>query len=170
MERLGERSLHAMRRAGRKSGRGLCSQSASLRGRDKGNSYQLFTKDLNSPTCDREKTQLRALLGALSWHAQQVAPHVSAEVSLLLSEVTQSTVSTIVRANQLAYCTKAQKEHQMLIHAFSPNEPLCMFAWVDAGSQNRKDGGSTQGIFVGLGPQSMLQGDLGRVTPAFQQN
>ena len=47
-------------------------------------------KNRGDETNDREKTQLRALLGALSWHAQQVAPHIAAEVGLLLSEVSQS--------------------------------------------------------------------------------
>ena len=122
-------------------------------------------RDANSVTSDREKTQLRALLGALSWHAQQVAPHVSAEVSLLLSEVTESTVNTVIKANQLAYRTKTQKDHKMLIHSFGTEEPLGLYAWVDAGSQNRRDGGSTQGIFIGLGPQGMIQGDIGKVSP-----
>ena len=47
-------------------------------------------KDANSPTSKKEKSLLRAVLGALSWHAQQVAPHYSAEVGLLLSDVTVS--------------------------------------------------------------------------------
>ena len=115
-------------------------------------------------TTDREKTQLRALLGALSWHAQQVAPHVAAEVSILLSEVTKSTVDTIVRANILLQHTKARKDHTLRIHRFGPQESLRMYAWVDAANQNRKDGGSTQGILVGLGPESMMQGEIGAIS------
>eukprot|EP00439_Symbiodinium_sp_Y106_P070844 s93_g12.t1 len=122
-------------------------------------------KEKGAATTEREKTQLRALLGGISWHAQQVAPHLSAEVSLLLSEITDSTVETITQANLLAYHAKSRKDHRMLIHAFSEDEPLAMYGWVDAANQNRKDGGSTQGIFIGLGPQSMLSGDLGKVTP-----
>ncbi|CAE7627786.1 unnamed protein product [Symbiodinium sp. CCMP2456] len=87
------------------------------------------------------------------------------KVSLLLSDVPESTVETIVKANQLAYHAKTRKDHRMLIHAFAEDEPLAMFGWVDAANQNRRDGGSTQGIFIGLGPASMLSGELGRVTP-----
>ena len=54
-------------------------------------------KDRNAPTEDSEKTQLRALLGGVSWHAQQVAPHFSAEIGLLLSEVNKSTIETIYK-------------------------------------------------------------------------
>ena len=122
-------------------------------------------KDKHASTTERERSQLRALLGALSWHAQQVAPHLSAEVSLLLSEIPESTVKTIIKANLLAYQARSRKDHRMLIHRFSPEESLTMFGWVDAASQNRRDGGSTQGIFIGLGPSSMLEGEMGSVTP-----
>ena len=122
-------------------------------------------KNQEESTSEREKTQLRALLGALSWHAQQVAPHISAEVSLLLSEVSCSTVQTILKANTLLYNTKARKEHKMLIHGFDPREKLALYGWVDAASQNRPDGGSTQGIFVGLGPEGILHGEIGHLTP-----
>ncbi|OLP84749.1 Copia protein [Symbiodinium microadriaticum] len=122
-------------------------------------------KEREAATTEREKTQLRALLGAISWHAQQVGPHLSAEVSLLLSDITESTVETVVKANQLAYHARTRKDHKMLVHAFAEDEPVALFGWVDAANENRRDGGSTQGIFIGLGPASMLSGDLGKVTP-----
>ena len=97
--------------------------------------------------------------------AQQTAPHISAEVSLLLSEVSSSTVETIIKTNILLSHTKARKGHQMLIHTFSSQEELSLYAWVDAGSQNRPDGGSTQGIFVGIGPAALQAGELGKISP-----
>ncbi|CAE7422915.1 RE1 [Symbiodinium sp. CCMP2592] len=122
-------------------------------------------KESCAATTDREKSKLRALLGGLSWHAQQVAPHTAAEVSLLLSEVNQSTVQTITKANRLFWNTKARKDHRMLIHAFAEDEPVALYAWVDAATDNRPDQGSTQGIFVGMGPESLLQGNLGGISP-----
>ncbi|CAE7036286.1 RE1, partial [Symbiodinium sp. CCMP2456] len=100
------------------------------------------------------------VLGAISWHAQQVAPQYSAEVSLLLSEVNKGTVDTVIRTNQLLANAKAQKGHCLRIHRFPADQQLGLFAWVDAGSQNRPDGGSTQGIVIGLAPVSLLQGDV----------
>ena len=122
-------------------------------------------KQLNEPTTGWEKTQLRALLGALSWHAQQVAPHASAPVGLLLSETNHSTVATLIQANTLLRRVKEQKDHQLLIHPFPSEVELGLFAWVDAASQNRRDGGSTQGIMIGLAPLSLLQGEVCPVTP-----
>ena len=122
-------------------------------------------KEKEAPITERERSQLRTLLGGLSWHAQQVAPHASAEVGLLLSEVSRGTVNTVIRANLLLYHTKARGEHKLKIHACNPQEPLALFAWVDASDGNRPDGGSTQGIFVGIGPEALFRGDMGAVTP-----
>eukprot|EP00435_Cladocopium_sp_Y103_P054802 s94_g18.t1 len=117
-------------------------------------------KQTNEPTTDREKGQLRATLGALSWYAQQTAPHVSAEVGLLLSEVSKSTVETIVKTNRLVSFAKARKEHKLVIHAIPESTPIGVFTWADAAGQNRQSGSSTQGIFVGLAPLAMLEGDV----------
>ena len=37
--------------------------------------------------------------------------------------------------------------------------------WTDAGSQNRPGGESTQGLFLGLGPLGLLDGNLEAITP-----
>ena len=122
-------------------------------------------KELTSETTEREKSQLRATLGALSWMAQQTAPHVSAEVGLLLSEVCRSTVETIVKTNQLVHFAKAHKDHRLVIHAIPAHIPVGMFTWCDATGQNRQDGSSTQGLFVCLGPLSLLDGQVDKVIP-----
>ena len=122
-------------------------------------------KDRKEETTERERTQLRAALGSLSWLAQQSSPHLSASVSLLLSEVSTSTIDTVIRVNMLINQVKKRKEHTMLIHSFAEDEPLALYSWVDAASANRPDGGSTQGIFIGLGPQNVLQGALGKISP-----
>ena len=122
-------------------------------------------KDRSSPTTERERSQLRALLGGISWHAQQVAPYLAAEVGLLLTEVSRSTVETIVKANILLAQAKSRRNSKMLIHGFQPNEELTLVAWVDAGNGNRADGGSTQGIFIGMTPKDILNGSVCGVSP-----
>ena len=122
-------------------------------------------KDLAQPTTDREKTQLRALLGGISWHAQQVAPFLSAEVSLLLTEVSRSSVDTILKANMLLATAKAKQAYKMKIHAFEETDDLVMIMWVDAANGNRIEGGSTQGLFLGMAPKSILGGHVTGVSP-----
>ena len=122
-------------------------------------------RETNANTTDWEKGQLRMVLGSLSWHAQQVAPHFSAEVGLLLSEVSESTVDTLLRTNKLVYAARVRKNHTMIIHAFPKDIEVGLFMWADAAGQNRRDGSSTQGLFLGLGPTSLLDGEIGKVTP-----
>ena len=122
-------------------------------------------KDLTQSTSDKEKTQLRALLGGISWHAQQVAPYLAAEVSLLLTEVSRSTVDTLIKANILLSTAKAKQGYKMKIHAFKEEEELTMIVWVDAANGNRADGGSTQGLLLGMAPKSILEGAITGVSP-----
>ena len=122
------------------------------------------------PITEWERTQLRMLLGGLSWTAQQVAPHLSAEVSLLLSETSEGTVNTIKKADQLLYQAQLRHEHTMKIHAFPKETGLAIYAWVDAANQNRVKGGSTQGILVGVGPVSLAQGEVTDVSPISWQS
>ena len=94
-----------------------------------------------------------------------MAPHYSAEVGLLLSEVSTSTVDTIVRVNKLIFAARSRKDHKLVIHHFNPNIELGLFMWADAAGQNRTDGSSTQGLFMGMAPVSLLNGNLERITP-----
>ena len=119
----------------------------------------------DEPTNERERTQLRALLGGLSWHAQQVAPYLAAEIGLLLTEVTRSTVDTMIRANILLAQAKAKQGYKMQIHGHDPNSEVMFVAWVDAANGNRVDGGSTQGIFVGATATRIMEGDICDVSP-----
>ena len=116
-------------------------------------------KERNANTTDQEKGQLRALLGGLSWYAQQTGPHISAEVSLLLSEVNVSTVDTVLKANLLLQHARARKDHSIMIHKCN-HQDMQFYAWVDAASQNRIDGGSTQGILVGAASSELLVGEV----------
>ena len=53
----------------------------------------------------------------------------------------------------------------MKIHAFDPQEEPCIYAWVDAGSQNRPDGGSTQGSFIGMSTMGLQRGGVLPLSP-----
>ena len=118
-------------------------------------------------TTEQEKTQLRALLGALSWHANQVGFRYAAYVSLSLSEVPQSTVEALLAANQLLHKMRDAAHEPMLIHALGSPEEVSLVAWTDASNQNRHDGSSTGGIFIGATHKSILDGAMCAVSPVF---
>ena len=121
-------------------------------------------KEHQSELISREQTQLRAALGSLSWHAQ-VAPHFSAEVDLLLSEIAHGSVETILKTNKLIHAARQQKDHKMTIHRFPQDVEVGLFVWADAVGQNRKDGSSTQGLFLGLASVSLLERNMEKVSP-----
>ena len=82
----------------------------------------------------------------------------------MLSRVGTSTVEDITKANVLLSNERARKGHKMLIQRCD-NDDMQFFAWVDAASQNRADGGSTQGILIGAASSKLLQGEVSTVSP-----
>ena len=121
-------------------------------------------REPKAATTEREKSSLRAALGALSWCAQQCCPQIGAAVSLFLSQVLVSTVSTLLEVNKLIYSLKCQRKHRLLIHAHDVND-LLVAGWADASVQNRVDGKSTQGIIIGITSRKLMEGDLCPVSP-----
>ena len=121
----------------------------------------------HEPTTDAEKSQLRGLLGALSWHVGQTGFKYSAHVSLALSEVATSTVTHLEQANKILYQAKQDSLTPLRIHAFAPQQHLSMVAWCDASSQNRHDGSSTEGIFICLTSNDIQDGAITKLTPVF---
>ncbi|CAE7453298.1 RE1, partial [Symbiodinium sp. CCMP2456] len=121
-------------------------------------------KDKKADTTDWEKTQLRALLGGLSWYAQQTGPHIAAEVSLMLSEVSKSRVETIDQANMLLQHARARKDHQLCIFRHDDDD-MQFYAWVDAVNKNRTGDGSTQGVFIGASSKQLMQGSVCAISP-----
>ena len=124
-------------------------------------------REPKSATTEHEKTKIRAALGALSWCAQQSCPHLSAAVGLFLSLVRDSTVQTMVEINQLIYKTKCNRKHVLKIHGDLKIHDLLVAGWADAAAQNRPDGKSTEGVFVGLTSQKLLKGEMCTISPVY---
>ena len=82
----------------------------------------------------------------------------------MLSKVSQSTVQSLIKANQLLGVERNKKGHRLLIQRCD-NARMQFYAWVDAASQNRVDGSSTQGIFIGAASDKLLRGELETVSP-----
>ncbi|OLP87051.1 Retrovirus-related Pol polyprotein from transposon TNT 1-94 [Symbiodinium microadriaticum] len=122
-----------------------------------------------SPIDGLELQQLRSVLGALSWHASQVAPQWCAPVSLLMSKIHTGVVNDILETNKLLRKAKLGQHQKMRIHGQGHELPL-LAAWVDAADGHRPDGGSTKGIVIGWAPRRLLDGALVRISPLFWQS
>ena len=125
--------------------------------------------ELSSPVTQQEMYQLRSVLGALSWHANQVAPQWSAAVGMLLSKSNKGTVQEIIDTNKLLRRAKLGQHQKLRIHGFGDEKPV-LAAWADAADSHRPDGGSTKGIFIGWTQPTLLKGDLSQISPIFWQS
>ena len=122
-----------------------------------------------SPITHQELQQLRSVLGALSWHANQVAPQWCAPVSLMLSRIHKGTVNEIIETSKLLRRAKLSQHQKMRIHAQECGSSL-LATWVDAADGHRPDGSSTKGIFIGWTDDRLMEGALVKISPIFWQS
>lgn len=116
------------------------------------------------PTTDAEKSQLRALLGSLSWLCNQTDFTHSVDVGFLISSVPTSTIDDIYKANHLVHEIQ-RNPPKLILHGMTKGEPLDMIAWADAAWANRPDGSSsTGGLVFAAAPQSLRQGQLSDIS------
>ena len=83
----------------------------------------------------------------------------SVDVGFLISKIPESTVAEINQTNALIRQVKKWKNLEYRIHSFRPNSKLHMLCWTDAAWANRPNGkDSTEGIFVGMADERLIQG------------
>ncbi|CAE6957766.1 RE1 [Symbiodinium sp. CCMP2592] len=117
-------------------------------------------KQKSSPLTQKEVSDLRGVLGTLSWRANQTSPQLSAEIGLLLSEVPNATVDTMIRANKMVREAKRTAEQILHFHAYQfPWSELVAVVWADAAQNNRPKRGSTVGVVGALAPRKILEGE-----------
>ena len=85
---------------------------------------------------------------------------MSAAVSLMLSMVNRSTVRTMIDVNKIVFQVKSNRKHKLIVHGGLKVHDLLVAGWADASGQNRVDGKSTQGLFVGITSSSLLHGAM----------
>ena len=116
-------------------------------------------KQSKSSLTAREVSQLRAVLGTLSWKASQTGPHHQAEVSLLLSAVPEATVATLIAANKLVREVKKEASQYLWFPRWNKDwRDIATVVWADASQGNRPKKSSTIGYVAGYAPRSILDG------------
>ena len=113
-----------------------------------------------SALTSKEISQLRAVLGTLSWKASQTGPHHQAEVSLLLSSVPGATVHTANLANKLVREVRREASQQLWFPFWNLEwRSIATVVWADASQGNRPKKASTIGYVAGYAPRSILDGE-----------
>ena len=120
------------------------------------------------PTTEREKSSMRGVLGSLSWLCGQTCFMYSVDVNFLITTIPNSQVSDIVKINNLVRAVKKWKQQEFRIHSFNKGDTLHMVCWADAAWANRPNGkDSTEGIFIGMTNDRLLQGQEADVSPIY---
>ena len=110
---------------------------------------------------ERERSQLRALLGALQWLVTQTRVDGCIDVNLLQSHVTKATVEDLLAANKIL---RKLRQGPSKLYIRKIIGPVSLVAWSDASWANRKDGKSTGGFLVGICGTDVLDGKRGHVS------
>ncbi|CAE8626358.1 unnamed protein product [Polarella glacialis] len=114
---------------------------------------------------EAERSEMRAVLGAVQWKVYQTGPQHSAQLSLLQSSITLATVQTLLDVNKLVREVHSYKHLTLKIHPLClPDEDELLFVcWTDAALANRPDLSSTGGFVVGLTAKKLLDGQSQQV-------
>ena len=103
---------------------------------------------LDWPISDQEISQLRSLLGALTWVATATRPDILVDVSELSGKVRQATYGDVKRANKLLrYLTNTADQR---IHYRKIYGPQRVITFADAAFQNRENLASQEGHLIGI--------------------
>ena len=85
-----------------------------------------------------EMKQLRKLVGAMTWVAEQTRPDVAAEVSMIQSASPQATAGQIARANKIARRLKATEGQELVFENLKGHRGILVFT--DAALRNAIEG------------------------------
>jgi hypothetical protein len=124
-------------------------------------------KDQHAAVTEAERTQLRTLIGALSWPIREGYPELGYDASDIQQRICEATVGTILRANacckQLKFRAAASPAFRLLRGDGSGRLILSMMT--DASWNRQPRGGSQQGYVLALGDRSVLWNDCGAMHP-----
>ena len=115
----------------------------------------------NSPVTEKERTQLRALLGGEQWLVTQTQVGCMVDVNLLQSSVVTATVETLQAANKIL---RKLRHGSNKLYTRKIGGKVQMVGWSDASWANRKDGKSTGGFLIGMCGEGVLKGERGHVS------
>ena len=113
--------------------------------------------DPTSPVTERERTQLRALLGGLQWVATQSSPHIQPHTSMLAGLTTKATVSTLQAANKALRFAKHNADVGFSYPYLGPVDELVVVAYSDASFACRDDLSSQGGYLITLCHKDALE-------------
>lgn len=119
------------------------------------------------PVTASEHQQLRGALGAIQWRVYQTGPHHAARLSLLQSQLSTPTKTTLREANKLVrevYNHRHLAPRYQKIDVDNPMD-VTFVAWSDAAVGNRRDWSSSGGYYIAAASPKILDGKPSVLNP-----
>ena len=119
------------------------------------------------PVTASEHQQLRGALGAIQWRVYQTGPHHAARLSLLQSQLSTPTKTTLREANKLVrevYNHRHLAPRYQKIDVDNPMD-VTFVAWSDAAVGNRRDWSSSGGYYIAAASPKISDGKPSVLNP-----
>ena len=101
----------------------------------------------NLPVTERERQDLRALIGSLQYASVNTRPDLSSRLSFLQSEVNKATVETLIQGNRILHEAKKYKDTHVRIQPI-PMDQIRFLAFSDASFTSKKQPESHTGTII----------------------
>ena len=113
------------------------------------------------PVTEKERTGLRATIGALQWPAGQSSPHLQASISQLAGLVPSATTATLREANKALRFAKQHADVGLEFQHLGDKQDLTFLAHCDAAFASRHDNTSQGGYLVAITHKDVTTGKPG---------
>ena len=114
--------------------------------------------DKERPVTEKERTSLRATIGALQWPSGQSSPHLQAMISQLTGQVTTATTATLKEANKVLRFAKQHSNTSLQFQHLGKREEITFIAYCDAAFACRYDNTSQGGYLIMMTHKSIKDG------------
>ena len=102
---------------------------------------------LELPVTERERQDLRALIGSLQYAAVNTRPDLSSRLSFIQSDINQATIATLIQGNQILHEAKRHKDTTIRIQPI-PMDKIRFLAFSDASFASKKQPESHTGTII----------------------
>ena len=102
---------------------------------------------LDLPVTERERQDLRALIGSLQYASVNTRPDLSSRLSFLQSDINKATIETLIQGNKVLHEAKRHKNTTIRIQSI-PMERIRFLAFSDASFASQKQPESHTGMMI----------------------
>ena len=119
---------------------------------------------LDLPVTERERQDLRALIGSLQYASVNTRPDLSSRLSFLQSDINKATIETLIHGNKVLHEAKRHKNTTIRIQSI-PMERIRFLAFSDASFASQKQPESHTGMMIMATHEDIVKNHVCPVNP-----